>query len=522
MAPPNRNANPDALTQILQQMLADREVDRTERQANLAVLQQLAQNNQGHGNHDHPGSKLKNFQNTNPPVFSKTEEPLDADDWLQTMENNLEVAEVEEDDKMEGKLNQANENRKRRMMHQRAQRTPPSFARLKRGFTLRTTATGTDVAPPVIEPEGGNPRTGGHHHNSSNFVHHNNNFNRAPTRAPANPNTNTAPRTGSNAIPVASKDKSTINCYECGVVGHYSKECPQRLAKMPPTPLALLSSNACNMNKELPELFAMLKSAEIEIKKEHQVLMVNKTTGFKKQGKSKGKNKKSGKKAATPPVKPKSGPKPDAECYYGKEKGHWKRNCSKYLADLKSGHKKKEELPDSRKAVENKWIFKRKTDADGNITVYKARLVAKGFQGVDYDETFSPVAKLKSVRILLAIAAFFDYEIWQMDVKTAFLNGDIEEELIRVTHLKLDVEMGELEYGMEFEYLFGVPDEIPDITRSSGMVRRIRFIYRMSFYVNKMMRKVLWKFLEGSRKVRKKPPRKVESTRDPTSMAGQP
>ncbi|KAK1685984.1 hypothetical protein QYE76_046832 [Lolium multiflorum] len=93
------------------------------------------------------------------------------------------------------------------------------------------------------------------------------------------------------------------------------------------------------------------------------------------------------------------------------------------------------DLPDSRKAVENKWIFKRKTYADGNITVYKARLVAKGFrqiQGVDYDETFSPVAKLKSVRILLAIAAFFDYEIWQMDVKTAFLNGDIEEELYMV------------------------------------------------------------------------------------------
>ncbi|KAK1679865.1 hypothetical protein QYE76_040713 [Lolium multiflorum] len=89
----------------------------------------------------------------------------------------------------------------------------------------------------------------------------------------------------------------------------------------------------------------MLKSAEIEIKKEHQVLMVNKTTSFKKQGKSKGKNKKSGKKAATPPVKPKTGPKPDAECYYCKEKGHWKRNCSKYLADLKSGlvKKKKED-----------------------------------------------------------------------------------------------------------------------------------------------------------------------------------
>ncbi|KAK1663351.1 hypothetical protein QYE76_051510 [Lolium multiflorum] len=108
----------------------------------------------------------------------------------------------------------------------------------------------------------------------------------------------------------------------------------------------VMNYNMQNMNKEFPELFGMLKAAEIEIKKEHQVLMVNKTTSFKKQGKSKGKNKKSGKKAATPPVKPKSGPKPDAECYYCKEKGHWKRNCSKYLADLKSGliKKKKEEF----------------------------------------------------------------------------------------------------------------------------------------------------------------------------------
>src|SRR3954465_1034918 len=90
------------------------------------------------------------------------------------------------------------------------------------------------------------------------------------------------------------------------------------------------------------------------------------------------------------------------------------------------------DLPEGRQAIENKWIFKNKTDADGNITVYKARLVAKGFrqvQGIDYDETFSPVAMLKSVRIMLAIAAFYDYEIWQMDVKTAFLNGFLEEEL---------------------------------------------------------------------------------------------
>ena len=89
------------------------------------------------------------------------------------------------------------------------------------------------------------------------------------------------------------------------------------------------------------------------------------------------------------------------------------------------------DLPDDRQAIENKWIFKKKTDADSNVTVYKARLVARGFrqvQGVDYDETFSPVAMLKSVRIMLAIVAFYDYEILQMDAQTAFLNGFLKEE----------------------------------------------------------------------------------------------
>ena len=74
------------------------------------------------------------------------------------------------------------------------------------------------------------------------------------------------------------------------------------------------------------------------------------------------------------------------------------------------------ELPNDRWPIENKWIFKKKTDADGNVIVYKARLVTKGFwqvQGVDCDESFSLVSMLKSVRIMLAIATF--YEIWQMD-----------------------------------------------------------------------------------------------------------
>ena len=66
------------------------------------------------------------------------------------------------------------------------------------------------------------------------------------------------------------------------------------------------------------------------------------------------------------------------------------------------------------------------------METYKARLVVKGFrqrQGVDCEETFSPVAMLKSIRVLLAIAAHYDYEVWQLDVKTTFLNGFVEEEI---------------------------------------------------------------------------------------------
>ncbi|WVZ85239.1 LOW QUALITY PROTEIN: hypothetical protein U9M48_032186 [Paspalum notatum var. saurae] len=87
---------------------------------------------------------------------------------------------------------------------------------------------------------------------------------------------------------------------------------------------------------------------------------------------------------------------------------------------------------DQVRPIECKWVFKKKIDADENVHIYKARLVAKGFcqiQGVDYDETFSPVAMLKSIRILLAIVAYNDYEVWQMDVKTTFLNGNLSEDV---------------------------------------------------------------------------------------------
>ncbi|GJZ73541.1 putative reverse transcriptase domain-containing protein [Tanacetum coccineum] len=93
------------------------------------------------------------------------------------------------------------------------------------------------------------------------------------------------------------------------------------------------------------------------------------------------------------------------------------------------------ELPPNGLTIRSKWIFKKKNDMDGNVHTFKARLVAKGYTQtyvVDFGETFSPLADIRAIRILLAIAAFYDYEIWQMDVKTAFLNDHLIYEIKKI------------------------------------------------------------------------------------------
>ncbi|WJZ86369.1 hypothetical protein VitviT2T_005829 [Vitis vinifera] len=90
------------------------------------------------------------------------------------------------------------------------------------------------------------------------------------------------------------------------------------------------------------------------------------------------------------------------------------------------------ELPNDAKVIGCKWVFKTKKDSLGNTERYKAKLVAKGFtqkKGIDYTETFSPVSKKDSLHIILTLVAYFDLELQQMDVKTAFLNEELEEEV---------------------------------------------------------------------------------------------
>ena len=88
--------------------------------------------------------------------------------------------------------------------------------------------------------------------------------------------------------------------------------------------------------------------------------------------------------------------------------------------------------PKDKAVIGTKWVFKNKLDENGKVVRNKARLVAKGYsqeEGIDFDETYAPVARLEAIRLLLAYACYKNFKLFQMDVKSAFLNGYIKEEV---------------------------------------------------------------------------------------------
>uniref|UniRef100_A0A2N9IRB9 Integrase catalytic domain-containing protein n=1 Tax=Fagus sylvatica TaxID=28930 RepID=A0A2N9IRB9_FAGSY len=118
-----------------------------------------------------------------------------------------------------------------------------------------------------------------------------------------------------------------------------------------------------------------------------------------------------------------------------KDKQSWMKAMHEEMNSLhKNNTYELVELPKGKKALRNKWVFKLKKDGE-KLVKYKARLVVKGFnqkQGIDFDEIFSPVVKMSSIRVILGLTASLDLELEQMDVKTAFLHGDLEEEMYMV------------------------------------------------------------------------------------------
>ena len=112
---------------------------------------------------------------------------------------------------------------------------------------------------------------------------------------------------------------------------------------------------------------------------------------------------------------------------------HWKRAMDEEMQAHKCNNTwTLVDLPLGVKPIKTKWVFKAKCDDEGNISRYKARLVAKGYSqkfGVDYNETYSPVVRYTSIRYLIALAARENLKIYQMDVTTAFLQGDLNESI---------------------------------------------------------------------------------------------
>lgn len=111
----------------------------------------------------------------------------------------------------------------------------------------------------------------------------------------------------------------------------------------------------------------------------------------------------------------------------------WKEAMdAKYQSLLKNNTWELVDLPPSNRVIGCKWIFKTKYKIDGSIDKHKDRIVAKGYaqkEGIDYDETFAPITKIKTLRMIFSLAAQFCWKLYQMDVESVILNGYLKEEV---------------------------------------------------------------------------------------------
>ncbi|GKA14352.1 zinc finger, CCHC-type containing protein, partial [Tanacetum coccineum] len=221
----------------------------------------------------------------------------------------------------------------------------------------------------------------------------------------------------------------------------------QPISLASPTDSEYLRSGMRIMRKTVGELHAMLIEYEKGLPKKAETPQVMMIKGGKiqksnkKSLKDKGKGKANGKgkdkqvyipkpKNAKPSAK--EHPDKDDTFHHCKEVGHCKRNCTTYLAELIKKKKQVGTASSSDKSVGSEVDLE---DIQEDEIQQLLKSLATFLKRVDYEETFSPVADIRAIRILISIAAYYDYKIWQMDVKTAFLNGYLDEDIYMVQTL---------------------------------------------------------------------------------------
>ena len=146
--------------------------------------------------------------------------------------------------------------------------------------------------------------------------------------------------------------------------------------------------------------------------------------------------------------------------------------------------------PTSHKSIGTKYVFWNKLDESGIIVRNKARLVAKGYnqeEGIDYDETYAPGSRLEAIRLLLAFACIMDFRLFQMDVKSAFLNGLIEEKVY------MDQPPGFMDYKYP-NHVYRLKKALYDLKQAprSWYDRLSRFLIEQSFIRGQVEKKIIY------------------------------
>ena len=140
-------------------------------------------------------------------------------------------------------------------------------------------------------------------------------------------------------------------------------------------------------------------------------------------------------------------------------------------------------IPKDKSVIATRWVFRNKLYEDGIVTRNKARLVAKGYSwhdGIDYDETYAPVARLEAIRMFLAFAAHSNFKVYQMDVKSAFLNGELEEEVYVEQPLALKIRR------IWTSYIF-----YSRLSMASSKLLELGMTLSLYFYLKMVLREVL-------------------------------